>query len=598
MLNTRWVRKLHLTAASEDLIRRGALLLEDALHTASLPESDGRLLVVKSLDVGAIHADLSSASLALSIEERLRGVIAVHASDPAAHLREAVYFHDDAEPSILLALRLARRESTSAWFWRLAVPSWKPEMSLDESLRAIFFTATRTKAGLAAAARLVEDLAQHGALDPLLTALRPQDGTGLMRAFGWSKPVKIATVQISASIPALWKPFLARWIPRWGRDDARVLWLAGVALVAENPIRMLDGDLMTRAAEQIEHIVNNNVGAQCAAPVQAKFDDRTNAGAGLRPVQAKDRVIDTRAQRDPPLQTTNMDTPDDAKSDGQTIRSSERDAATIVGAHGDRRKSLWDGAPSQTPKIKSPEFTPAPWPHTPLETQHAGLFFLIPVLTRLGIAEFLTPELIEAAFPFYLLRTIGQRLGLPDDDPIRTVLATDAPFDPQINFVAPESWQNGIANPGEPIVRQIGGKNVRFDSSGRLALAVEDNIAIGFEPIAAERSNPLKGLNSETTSGLDFDLAEGFEPSAAKTDLLCHTWMTATRRWLRRNARLGLADLVLRPGRITATRTHIDLFFDLAQADIRVRRAGLDINPGWVAWMGRVVSYHYQEGTP
>jgi hypothetical protein len=35
------------------------------------------------------------------------------------------------------------------------------------------------------------------------------------------------------------------------------------------------------------------------------------------------------------------------------------------------------------------------------------------------------------------------------------------------------------------------------------------------------------------------------------------------------------------------------VFFDLAAADVRVRRSGLDIDPGWVPWLGRVVRFHY-----
>jgi hypothetical protein len=54
-----------------------------------------------------------------------------------------------------------------------------------------------------------------------------------------------------------------------------------------------------------------------------------------------------------------------------------------------------------------------------------------------------------------------------------------------------------------------------------------------------------------------------------------------------------LRALVLRTGRIAATRTHVDVVFTLAQVDLAVRRAGIDIDPGWVPWLGRVVRFHY-----
>ena len=67
------------------------------------------------------------------------------------------------------------------------------------------------------------------------------------------------------------------------------------------------------------------------------------------------------------------------------------------------------------------------------------------------------------------------------------------------------------------------------------------------------------------------------------------------RRWCRLRARIGLADLVRRPGRVIATRTHIDVFFDPRHVEMRVRRAGLDLDPGWVPWLGRVVLFHYEQ---
>jgi hypothetical protein len=50
---------------------------------------------------------------------------------------------------------------------------------------------------------------------------------------------------------------------------------------------------------------------------------------------------------------------------------------------------------------------------------------------------------------------------------------------------------------------------------------------------------------------------------------------------------------VRRPARLAFTATHIDVRFPLAGADVRVRRAGLDIDPGWLAWFGRVVAFQF-----
>lgn len=54
-----------------------------------------------------------------------------------------------------------------------------------------------------------------------------------------------------------------------------------------------------------------------------------------------------------------------------------------------------------------------------------------------------------------------------------------------------------------------------------------------------------------------------------------------------------LARLLLRPGRLVLTRWSAELTWPLATADITLRRAGWDIDPGWLPWIGRVVRFRY-----
>jgi hypothetical protein len=57
-------------------------------------------------------------------------------------------------------------------------------------------------------------------------------------------------------------------------------------------------------------------------------------------------------------------------------------------------------------------------------------------------------------------------------------------------------------------------------------------------------------------------------------------------------------EIVERKGRVWQTRTDIDVTLPLAEADIRIRRVGLDIDPGWLPWFGvhgRVVRFHYRD---
>ncbi|HEX2828589.1 MAG TPA: hypothetical protein VHP37_19705 [Burkholderiales bacterium] len=87
------------------------------------------------------------------------------------------------------------------------------------------------------------------------------------------------------------------------------------------------------------------------------------------------------------------------------------------------------------------------------------------------------------------------------------------------------------------------------------------------------------------------DAQSGLPPGLV--DAIAKSWLTACRRCLRRGARIGIATLVARPARLTLTPTHADVAFALGHASMAVRRAGLDLDPGWVPWLGRVVAFHY-----
>ena len=56
------------------------------------------------------------------------------------------------------------------------------------------------------------------------------------------------------------------------------------------------------------------------------------------------------------------------------------------------------------------------------------------------------------------------------------------------------------------------------------------------------------------------------------------------------------AAITPRLARVLATPTQVDVHFRLADADLAVRRVGLDSDPGWVPWLGRVLRWHY--GSP
>jgi hypothetical protein len=55
----------------------------------------------------------------------------------------------------------------------------------------------------------------------------------------------------------------------------------------------------------------------------------------------------------------------------------------------------------------------------------------------------------------------------------------------------------------------------------------------------------------------------------------------------------ALARLVLRPGRLRWDDAAAELAWPLEAADAALRRAGWDLDPGWLPWIGRRITFRY-----
>lgn len=72
-------------------------------------------------------------------------------------------------------------------------------------------------------------------------------------------------------------------------------------------------------------------------------------------------------------------------------------------------------------------------------------------------------------------------------------------------------------------------------------------------------------------------------------------WRVGLDRWLRRTARIRLADVVRRPGGLLLAEDMLEVRYPPASADIRLRRRALDLDPGWTPWLGLSIRYHYRD---
>jgi hypothetical protein len=581
----RRVRRVRLAAPSDPLVRRGALLLEDALHTATLPAGEGgRLLLVRSLDVGRIDPAAPPSSLALAVERRMRELArdAVWAGDPAAPRAAAVFFRDAAEAAGLLAVRLIRDGRADAWFWRAAVPGFRADEGMAPGVRLALAAAAASPSGAVAVAGVLRTALEHACADALLACVGPEDARRLLDFAGWTAEAAPSAGPDETAAPE-WRPLLARWIGRWGADDPRSVWLAAAVLVDARPSRAADPRLPARAARLAARVLSIEPAPPPAAlraeapfavgvsePPRAR-ETHPSASASTPPRWLDDPPprIPSSAPADPPPSAESHPSPivvkvaeggaqvgDDSRSDVATVDDHPSIATAEFEAERDFAAPA-DAEPAPAPVIDWEDVRQAiRWMADGAErSTAAGLFFLLAAMERLGMRGFLerAPELLEAELPARVLLRVAERTGVPEDDPAVAALAParDAgEAGARYSFAAPPEWA-GVMAEGAPVTRGA----ATLDASGRLAVALED----------------------------------------AEIAMIVEAWVSALRRWCRRRARIGLHALVRRRGRIAFTRTHVDATLPLDDADVRVRAAGLDLDPGWVPWLGAVVAFHYTD---
>lgn len=613
----RRVRRATLRAPSEALVRRGALLLEDALRTASFPlETPSSVVVIRSFDVGPIDPREPPASLALRIEGRLRalGPHIVPARSAAAPSATAVSFRDPLEPAILLALHASRSLGPAPWFLASAIAYYDPALPREHALRAALAAARDvSETGPIA---LIEALAAERCTAPLLGVLRPEDGPRLLSALG-----------------LLWPPHSThsnRREPTAPQADSILTVRTSIAIAEKGapspPIEDTEGETSpaaegaspphaARTAPLPPHRseplapAGPNANASAGAPDRPAGPDREPAppdvSASAAPAQPLDEAPDPRQAaapfsdavspaEGPAVTAARPALPQDREPTAprgplaEALASAVRDwgptdarsvwlasLALLSAAPGlrhdrhllERAQVLAAAGAAPSERAFSPPRAPAV--HTPISippawTACGGLLFVVPFLEKLGITTFLAdhPAFAWAGFPCHLFRFIAQSLDVPETDPLLAALgAPHAPL-PGEPFVLPPGFAKLAPPPGRPRTQEA------FD-----LFATPD---MGSSQIAFPSSGDLGGTVFK----------------APHPALL--VFRTALRRLVRRHTGMGLRSFVLRPARVSATRTHLDLVLDMRRIHLGIRRSGADIDPGYVPWLGRVLAYHYR----
>lgn len=137
----------------------------------------------------------------------------------------------------------------------------------------------------------------------------------------------------------------------------------------------------------------------------------------------------------------------------------------------------------------------------------------------------------------------------------------------------------------------MGGLLLLLPALQRLSLCGYPRDAQDFAALSLVALSRLRPDPEDAVHQLIAGLAGGHSLDSRRV-LALAVWRTL-RVWLRREAGIGPAHLLVRRAGLRWDATHIDLHFALNDADLRIRRAGLDQSPGWLPWLGRVVSVHF-----
>lgn len=572
--------------------------LDEAFRVASLPGlPPNAQLLVRCLDLGSIRVDQSSTLLAGRISELMRNLAAaaVCVDCQSAAKADVVWFSDPLQPYRGLLARLLDGNGLHEWYWHTLF-SKGPLVLSSATIEMVLLSAITTPLRGLALARLLQDVLEPRRLARLFIFVTEALACRLLREQG----VSLEGAGNSPSYPGTpthsrdagemrmiaapnmsqgWRNGLQQAVQCWGEQDVRTLWYAWQALIFHQPAYQERSDALQRiapgtwlsswssttgdAGESTLEVVTG-VESDTQLVVQFKHDspslpERTSLSqkppaAALRPAvtDAQHNRLSSSAEQ---LLQQVLPLPHDgtvasfskqytsegaspatppAKNEALGIDSGKNKSCSVDSAQDTTHGG--DSAENETHDDSSVHGAVA------LFSPNAGFAFVVPLMQRLGMAELLAGNeiLIAIDFPRRLLWALAQRFGLAESDPLQQLFAGVEPVDDFTitRLCIPDNWWRLVT------------------ASGR----------------------PLKGMGGE---------------AAIDLNQLIITVQQLAALYLRRYCDLSLRTLVQRPGRVVITATHWDTIFDLNQIDLRLRRIALDSDPGWLAWLGRVVQFHY-----
>lgn len=579
--NDRRIRKLSLKVSDSAHVYGTANRIEEAFRLVTLPgENEGRNYYFRHLNLGKIRRGEDVTLLTLRLQKEFLRLMsqAVHAEDPRASASPAVYFRSSIEPLRYALHRIARGFPLDAWFFRSALPALQLTLSPAENVQLLLEASARPLGGVVHTTYLLAELLAHGELEPLLPLITVETAELFLSALSQTYfPVP--------AVPKTWTKLIEQALPR--TLDAEMSHRI-IELLNRGEFESVSSLLSPDVAEQVISAFTRMYSPPGIPTIWANLirkalrlwgatDQRTlwmavSALVSEAPARVSDPDLLYKAQTIilriavggcpfVPIRVAQRNAlpssiaSTSAAEDCACTPESQRPANKLEAADDVELQSSDTGnakaaedtelQPSAIAKTDlrraqpTPDRAAAKKAGSASPTTHAGFYFLLHALRHLGIAEFLErhPKLLDVNFPWILLRALAAHVDMAEDDPLLSC-ATEIPGHAsghKFSLTIPAQWNEIFPK-------------AKFD-----------------QPV-------------EHTAGA-----------------LARLWVVAVHRWLWRFGELRMADVVRRRGTVSYERPQIDITLLLHGVDIRIRRLGLDVDPAWVAWLGLIVRFHYEQ---
>ncbi|MBK8814438.1 MAG: hypothetical protein IPN42_02535 [Methylococcaceae bacterium] len=250
-----------------------------------------------------------------------------------------------------------------------------------------------------------------------------------------------------------------------------------------------------------------------------------------------------------------------------------------------------------------------------IDTQLSGVFYLINLMTQLDLPQFFEEDcrLASQVGAWGVLEIIARALlseadGSFSHDPIWQALAEldgraqdELPggnFQGFERYYLPMLWPGNVGDtPANTYCWGTDGNRYSLWSEQGYILADD----IDLKPSATlRRYFPDAKADLSQHSYANRPVAELGNPLLVGLNPLLGRWLALVLPYIKLRLRLALSgtpiltSLLLQPGRLYLTSTHVDLVLKLSNVSIPVRMAGLDFDPGWMPDFGRIVLFHYE----